>query len=343
MSGSTEARRAAARYHGDQALTPGVLDFAVNVRAAAPPQWLRDRLVSRVDELGSYPTRTDEERAVAAIAERHGRAPDEVLLLAGAAEGFAMLPRLSPRRAAVFAPGFTEPEAVLAEAGIPIDHVVLPPPFTLDGGTVHDDADLVVIGNPTNPTSVLHTREDLLALRRPGRTLLVDEAFMDAVPGESQSLASQRLSGLVVLRSLTKTWALAGLRAGYAVGDPEILARLARGRAHWPLGTLQLEALAVCNTPEAVAYAAEDTRRLVDTRRRQADALRGLGLTVTEGAAPFLLVAVPDADLMRKHLEAKNITVRRCDTFVGLEGDHLRVAVRSEWPELVQAMKEILQ
>ncbi|TDZ93547.1 Rv2231c family pyridoxal phosphate-dependent protein CobC [Mycobacteroides salmoniphilum] len=334
--------RKGVRYHGDQALIPGVLDFAVNVRAAAPPRWLRDRLAARLDELGSYPRRADEERAVAVIAERHGRTTDEVLLLAGAAEGFAMLPRLKPRRAAVFAPAFTEPEAVLAHAGVPIDHVVLPPPFTLGDAAVPEDADLVVIGNPTNPTSVLHRRTDLLALRRPRRILVVDEAFMDAVPGEPESLATHRLPGLVVLRSLTKTWALAGLRAGYAVGDPEVLDRLAHGRAHWPLGTLQLEALIACNTPEAVALAGQDTQRLVDTRRQQADALRGLGLTVTEGSAPFLLVTVPDASLMRKHLEVKNIAVRRCDTFVGLGGDYLRVAVRPEWPELVQAMKEIL-
>ncbi|MBA0048505.1 Rv2231c family pyridoxal phosphate-dependent protein CobC [Mycobacteroides sp. LB1] len=341
MNGHGTGSRAA-RYHGDQALTPGVLDFAVNVRAAAPPPWLRERLAARLDELGSYPRRADEERAICAIADRHGRPIDEVLLLAGAAEGFAMLPRLNPRRAAVFAPGFTEPEAVLAEAGIPIDHVVLPPPFAIDCAAVPEDADLVVIGNPTNPTSVLHCREDLLGLGRPGRILVIDEAFMDAVPGEPESLASLRLSGLVVLRSLTKTWALAGLRAGYAVGDPEVLRRLALGRAHWPLGTLQLEALAACNTPEAVEHAALDTERLVDTRKQQAEALCGLGLAVTAGSAPFLLVAVPDAELMRKHLAMKNIAVRRCDTFVGLDGNYLRVAVRSEWPELVEAMKEIL-
>ncbi|SIL69869.1 Putative aminotransferase CobC [Mycobacteroides abscessus subsp. abscessus] len=250
-----------------------------------------------------------------------------MLLLAGAAEGFAMLPRLNPRRAAVIAPGFTEPEAVLADAGIPLEHVVLPPPFTLgDTARVPDEADLVVVGNPTNPTGVLHTREQLLALRRPGRILVVDEAFIDAVPGEPESVASLSLPGLVVLRSLTKTWALAGLRAGYAVGDPELLRRLARGRAHWPLGTLQLEALAACNTAQAVGSAVLDAQRLVET----------------EGVAPFLLVAVPHADLMRKHLKVKNIAVRRCDTFVGLDGDYLRVAVRPEWPELVQAMKEIL-
>ena len=57
------------------------------------------------------------------------------------------------------------------------------------GVTIPDDADLVVVGNPTNPTSVVHTREQLLGLRRPGRILVVDEAFADSIPGEPESLA----------------------------------------------------------------------------------------------------------------------------------------------------------
>ena len=55
-----------------------------------------------------------------------------------------------------------------------------------------DEADLVVVGNPTNPTSVLHRRDQVLALRRPGRIVVVDEAFADAIPGEPASLAESR-------------------------------------------------------------------------------------------------------------------------------------------------------
>ena len=84
-----------------------------------------------------------------------------------------------------------------------------------------DDADLVVIGNPTNPTGVLHPAETLARLCRPGRLVVVDEAFMDAVPGEPETLITGGpMAGVLVLRSLTKTWGLAGLRAGYVVGDP---------------------------------------------------------------------------------------------------------------------------
>ena len=149
---------AAARYHGDQAVTPGVLDFAVNIRHRQPPDWLVQRLTARLPDLACYPSADDVHRAQDTVAERHGRARQEVLLLAGAAEGFALLPNLRPELAAVVAPSFTEPAAALTAAGVPVRHVVLEPPFGLDGMVVPEDADLVIVGNPTNPTSVLHTR-----------------------------------------------------------------------------------------------------------------------------------------------------------------------------------------
>src|SRR5262245_11355523 len=183
-----------------------MLDFAVNVRPGGPPVWLTDRLASRLPDLGSYPSPADQRRAVETVATRHGRAADEVALLAGGAEGFALLGGLRPRLAALVAPSFTEPEAVLAAAGVPIQHVVLPFPFTLAGAVVPEEADLVVVGNPTNPTGVLHRADDILALRRPGRLVVVDEAFADGIPGEAQTLAGESLPDVLVLRSLTKTW-----------------------------------------------------------------------------------------------------------------------------------------
>lgn len=321
-----------------------MLDFAVNVRTDAPPSWLVDRLAARLSELGRYPGAADEQRALEAVARRHGRPVDEVALLAGAAEGFARLADLRPRRAVLIAPSFTEPEAALAAAGVPFTHVVFQPPYTLRADAVPDDADLVVVGNPTNPTGVLHTREQVRALRRPGRIVVVDEAFADAIPGEPESLAGEALPDVVVLRSLTKTWALAGLRVGYALGPSEVLVRLTARRPHWPLGTLQLEAIAACNSPEAVAEADRAARRLTEVRAEMVAGLTSIGVHVVCGSAPFVLFSVPDAELMRKYLDRKGIAVRRCDTFVGLDGGQfLRAAVRPEWPVLVEAMTEALR
>ena len=335
------SRPAAARYHGDQAAGPGMLDFAVNVRRDQPPAWLMQRLAARLPDLARYPGRDDEAAARNAVAARHGRSRDEVVLLAGAAEGFALLSNLHPRRAAVIAPSFTEPEAVLTAAGIPIHHVVLPDPFGLAGAEPPDDADLVVVGNPTNPTSVLHRREQILALRRPGRILVVDEAFADSVPGEPESLAGDRLPDVLVLRSLTKTWSLAGLRVGYALGAPDVVARLAARRAHWPVGTLQLTAIAACCAAGAVAEAAAGAQRLMALRAEMTAGLRSVGVDVVDGRAPFVLFSTPDAELIRQGLYRKGIAVRRCDTFVGLDGRYVRAAVRREWPLLAEAIAEL--
>jgi histidinol-phosphate aminotransferase len=320
-----------------------MLDFAVNVRSAEPPSWLVDRLTTRLRDLGRYPSEDDVRRARRAVADRHGRNPDEVALLAGGAEGFALLPNLRPRLVALLAPSFTEPEAVLDAAGVPTCHVVLEPPFTLADAEVPEEADLVVLGNPTNPTSVLHTQDQILALRRPGRILVVDEAFADAVPGEPETLTAEALPDVVVLRSLTKTWSLAGLRVGYALGEPRVLARLTASRPHWPLGTLQLEAIAACSSPEAVAEAEAGARRLAALRLDMVAGFTAAGLDVVDGRAPFLLFRVPDAELVRKQLDANGIAVRRCDTFVGLDGQYLRAAVRPEWPVLLTALLEAIR
>jgi histidinol-phosphate aminotransferase len=326
------------RHHGDVDAAPGLQDFAVNVRGAAPPAWLRDRLVAALDRLGTYPSQADDRRARGQVAERHGRDPDEVLVLNGAAEGFALLPALQPRLAAVLHPSFTEPEVALRDAGVPLTRV-------MPGDPVPDDADLVVVGNPNNPTSELRPAATISALARPGRVLVVDEAFMDAVPGERESLAANTEPGLLVLRSLTKTWALPGLRAGYALGAPDLLSRLARHRPHWPVGTLVLEAVAACAEPKAVAEAEEVAGEYAGHRQWLTAQLNELpGVHVYEpAAAPFLLIRVRDGERVRAGLRDRGIAVRRGDTFPGLTTDHLRLAVREpeRCTDLLAALAEL--
>jgi histidinol-phosphate aminotransferase len=341
LESSASIPLAAARYHGDQAAEPGMLDFAVNIRHRQPPVWLVERLAARLPDLARYPGADDERAAVRAVAARHGRDPDEVALLAGAAEGIALLPNLRPKLAAMIAPSFTEPDVALRAAGVLVHHVVLDRPFGLTGARIPEEADLVVVGNPTNPTAVLHTREQILSLRRPGRLVVVDEAFADTVPGEPESLAGESLPDVLVLRSLTKTWSLAGLRVGYALAGSDVLARLTATRPHWPMGTLQLTAVVACCAPAAVAEADTDARRLAAMRAEMVCGLRSAGAEPVDGRASFVLFTVGDAELTRKHLHARGIAVRRCDTFVGLDGRYLRAAVRPEWPVLVEAIADI--
>ena len=317
-------------HHGDLEVGDGLVDLAVNVRAGTPPAWLVDEITSSLSDLASYPR---QDAAVAAVAARHGVASDRVLLTAGAAEAFVLIARaFRPRHAVVVHPQFTEPEAALRSAGHLVDRVVLRPEdgFVLDPRAVPADADLVVIGNPTNPTSVLHRADDLRELARPDRILVVDEAFIDAVPGEPESLAGASIPGLVVIRSLTKTWGLAGLRIGYVLAAPGLIEQLAAVQPHWPVSTPALAAAIACSNERALS---EATNAALDIDRQRAQLLDDLdtvsGLS-TYGVArgPFVLVQVEGGVVLRESLRDKGFAIRRGDTFPGLGPDWLRIAVR---------------
>ncbi|GAA3738870.1 hypothetical protein GCM10023082_40040 [Streptomyces tremellae] len=322
------------RHHGDAEVRdqPGdLVDLAVNVRAGTPPAWLRERIADSLAGLAAYP---DGRAARAAVAARHGLPVERVLLTAGAAEAFVLLARALPVRGPVVVhPQFTEPEAALRDAGHEVRRVLLSAAdgFTLDPEAVPEDADLVVIGNPTNPTSVLHPADTLASLARPGRTLVVDEAFMDAVPGELESLAGDvDIPGLVVLRSLTKTWGLAGLRVGYVLGDPQLVADLERAQPLWPVSSPALAAAEACVAPAALAEADAAARAMCAER---AHLLAGLAefdeVEAVEAAeGPFVLVRTARAGAVRARLRTYGFAVRRGDTFPGLDGEWLRLAVR---------------
>ncbi|MGI5370867.1 Rv2231c family pyridoxal phosphate-dependent protein CobC [Streptomyces iakyrus] len=324
------------RHHGDAEVRDdgrALVDLAVNVRADTPPVWLRERIAASLGGLAAYP---DGRAARAAVAARHGLPVERVLLTAGAAEAFVLLARaLKVRRPVVVHPQFTEPEAALRDAGHTVGRVLLREEdgFRLDPAAVPEDADLVVIGNPTNPTSVLHPADAIAALARPGRVLVVDEAFMDAVPGEREALAGRvDVPGLVVLRSLTKTWGLAGLRIGYVLAAPETVEDLQRAQPLWPVSTPALAAAEACVGPRALAEAAHAAHRIAADREHLLAGLARFapaGLRVARPAqGPFVLVRLPGASAVRRRLRDLGYAVRRGDTFPGLDGEWLRLAVR---------------
>ncbi len=317
------------RHHGDAELAPGLVDLAVNVRSGTPPAWLRTVLHEALDACAGYP---DAAPARAAVAAAHGRQPSEVLLTAGAAETFVLLARaLRPRRAVLVHPSFTEPEVALRSAGHPVHRLMLRAEdgYRLDPAAVPEDADLVVLGNPTNPTSVLHPAADLVALARPERVLVVDEAFADTVPGEPESLAHRRdVPGLLVVRSLTKTWGLAGLRVGYALGSADLVEALGAQQPPWPVSSPALAALAACTTPSARAEAEVAARELSNRRAALLSALPPDAVAEGRPRSSFVLLRVPDGARVRQALRDRGWAVRRGDTFPGLTPDHLRVAVR---------------
>jgi histidinol-phosphate/aromatic aminotransferase/cobyric acid decarboxylase-like protein len=312
------------RLHGDTIAAAGMIDFAVNVWPARRSPVL-ERALGAALAGDRYP---DDSAARRALAERHGRAPEEVLVLNGACEAFWLLAQsLRPRRAAVVHPAFTEPEAALLAAGTEVVRVMREPErWSFDAADVPRDVEMVVLGSPNNPTG------DVCApFVRDGALVVVDGSFADFVPFDPE--------GDVVVRSLTKLWGLAGIRAGYLLGPSDLVAELERHRQPWSVNSLACAALEACaadrETPVRVAA------EVAAARERLTGALRELGVRTWPSVANFVLVELPDAV---EPLRAHGIAVRPCESFPGLDDRYIRIAVRTaaDNDRLVRAVGAIL-
>lgn len=316
------------RHHGDRELRPGDTDHAVNVVAGGPPPWLRAALHAALHaDAGRYPREDD---AIAALAALHGRDAREIVPTNGAAEALWLLgPALRPALAACVHPGFTEGEAGLHAHGIPVVRVQRDQDrdFAVDPAQIPDAADLVVVGNPASPSGTLDPAATILALRRPGRVVVVDEAFMDLVTGEPGTLARTRLDDVIVVRSLTKALGVPGLRVGYAIAAPALAERLRVVRPPWSANALALAALcaAAAHPAELAAIAEQAAAQRTDLEGR----LRAIdGVAVWPGAANFVLVAVADGPALVAALRAERIAVRPASSFPGLDARHIRITAR---------------
>ncbi|MCS4532417.1 Rv2231c family pyridoxal phosphate-dependent protein CobC [Corynebacterium sp. ES2730-CONJ] len=332
------------RTHGDTDALGAHLDFAVNV-TGPPPPWLRTALIDALGEIHRYPAAPEVAKVEELIADYHQVPPDHILLISGASEGFAMLPHLKPAHPAVIHPGFCEPELMLIDAGYTPEQLIVDPPFD-QLPEIPDHIDMVIIGNPTNPTGQVLTPAQLATLRKPGRTLVVDEAFLDCVSEEYSMVGAIAAAGpgrVIVARSLTKTWGLAGLRVGYLIADPATLRELCRRRAHWPVSSLAIAAARAVFEIGIPQGHLELARAEMSARRTaMIPQLEAAGLTIaSNSSAPFLLVRGGNEQL-RRRLRLRGIAIRGCESFPGLDQGYWRLALRdsSEVEKLIGAFRE---
>jgi histidinol-phosphate aminotransferase len=133
-----------------------------------------------------------------------------------------------------------------------------------------------------------------------------------------------------VLRSLTKTWGLAGLRIGYALGPAELLTRLATAQPLWAVSTPALAAATACASPVAIAAERVIAEELAAERAHLVAGLAAVPDVTVVGpaASAFVAVRLPGAGQVRLELRKRGYAVRRGDTFPGLGADWLRIAVR---------------
>lgn len=315
-----------------------LLDFSASINPLGMPLTVRAAAAAALDEAIHYPE-IHAESLVAALASHHHLDPRHLLAGNGSTPLFALLARtLRPRRALVVRPAFSEYQRALEIAGSEIDTFDLAPEndFALDVAQllhqITPETDLLLIANPGNPSGARIEGATLLTLAQALREqaiVAVDEAFIDFSPDTSilQSVTTQ--PNLYIFRSMTKFYAIPGLRIGYLAGPINGIFRLQAESEPWALSTVAIAAAKAALT--ATAYNEESLRLIPQLRAQLAAGLRHLGLHVYPSAANYLLLRLPAAcaDDVVLRLRQEGILLRSCSNFPPLDAHYLRVAVRT--------------
>lgn len=348
------------RQHGFS--SDQVVDFSIDVNPLGFPAVVRSVILDRVDDICRYPDPSAREFREA-IAAYHQVPAETILPGNGTAELIGLLARYRQvNKCLIVVPTFGEYEWAVQQVGattLPVQTLEASG-FRLDVGQpdwphLLQGVDLVFLCNPNNPTGVAVAKEAVRELaykcRDAGALLIVDEAFVEfVVDSDAVSILAEtiQLGNVAVLRSLTKLFAIPGLRLGYLIAPPAIVEELRALQPAWPLNTFALAVgVELLKERDYVGHSRQAIAELRDEFQRSLSALAGL--QPFPSATNFMLCKLTDTALTSSELcdrlASQGLLIRNCDSFMGLEpGRFIRVAVRSrrDNQRLVNAIHEAL-
>ena len=333
------------RIHGGNCSKRDVIDFSVNINPLGLPKGLADIISKNTDLVLRYPDPSSE-RLKRKIAISDGVSPENIAVGNGSIELIYLIPRaFKIRKPLIITPIFSEYEfAVRSNGSTPaFFNTSEKDNFKIDCGRLAKCLprfDALFLCNPNNPTGTLLYSDDVLYLARllkKRRGLLVlDEAFIGfTAQAKNKAVISEAVKSgsVVILRSLTKLFAIPGLRLGYVIGCRDMVGRIAGLQYPWnvnhPVQIAGETALA------DKAYAAR-TRLFVSRERHyMAERLSDIkGIKVYPASANFILCKLEKAPIrsageLTRRLLRKGIYIRDCANFRGLNDKFFRVAVRN--------------
>lgn len=334
---------------GEQPVVPGLVKLNTNENPYPPsPAVIEAIRAAAGDDLRLYPdpNGTALRRAIGAmhgLDERHvflGNGSDEVLAHAFLGLLRHARPILFPDITYSFYPVYC------ALYGIAYQTVPLDAAFRVDPADYDRPNGGIVLPNPNAPTGCVAQPEQLRTLleRNPGSVVVVDEAYVD-FGAETATPLVRQYPNLLVVQTLSKSRSLAGLRVGFAIGDPGLIEALERVKGCF--NSYPLDRLALAGAQAALADQAwfESTRRrIVASRESLAERLTDLGFEVLPSKANFLFARHPSHDgaTLQQALRERNILVRhfrlpRIDQFV-----RITVGTEAQCDALVVALLEIV-
>jgi threonine-phosphate decarboxylase len=317
-----------------------IIDFSASINPLGPPASVRKAFQKSYNEVSRYPDPYGEELKKA-LAKHHEMKPTEILLGNGSTQLVYLLCfALRPRKALVVGPAFSEHANALTLAGAKVRFLSLTPNddfrfSTEDFMSAWGKADdMAFLTTPNSVTGRLIPRAEIEKIARIAllkkRFLVIDEAFIDFVEEESVKQLIWDNPYVIILRSLTKYYALPGLRLGYLLAHSRRVAQFAAYLEPWSVnGPAQKVALACL----ADARFRLNTERWLHRERSYlAQALIALKrFQPYPSNANFLLVRIANnasAVGLHSFLLNKKILIRACNSFAGLGSDHFRVAVK---------------
>lgn len=319
-----------------------LLDFSANINPMGPPEAVQRLWSELLERTAVYPD-PDYSEAVASIAAHNDVKADQVLLTNGGAEAIFLAARLlSGGSALIVHPTFAEYERACAHYNVHTEMLIADPEKPFPEEEVMRRLPAVnglFLCRPNNPTGIMIPQDCIVRLLRcalrSNTLLIVDEAFVDFVADEQASLVPllDEFPNLILTRSMTKMYALPGLRIGYALAQPHQTKEMAAYRMPW-----SVNAPAALLTPELLKDMAFPirTRQWLQVELEWLQArMQQLQFTMSASWANFYLLSDPlslqDASKLYTFLLQGGILPRHTETFPGLEGAALRLAVRSRY------------
>ena len=318
---------------------PDLLDCSIHLNPMGAPGPVLEGACRAVLDCARYPDPAC--RGLRrAIARRDGVEEDQILCGNGASDLiYRMALACKLRQALLLAPTFSEYRRALEGVGCQIrEHRLEERTGFLPGEDLLEaivpGVDLVFLCDPNNPTGRLMDGgllgRVLSRCREVGAFLAVDQCFLELTGGDPRRLTEELSGGgLLLLRALTKSYALAGLRLGYALcGEEALLDRMAAAGPPWAV-SVPAQAAGEIALQQFSRWPKDSLGAIRRGRERLAAGLTGLGLWVCPGDGNFLLFRGPE-DLGRRLLEREHILVRDCSDYSGLGPGWFRIGVRTE-------------
>ncbi len=315
-------------YNAD-GTTGNFLDFSANINPLGVSEKIRTAIIENLDGIKNYPDPNASELK-AAISQRYKVDAENLVLVNGAAEFFYLYLNVTrPRKILIPVPSFSEYERAARAINAEVEYIFTRAEENFELNLAQDfTGDLIILGRPNNPTGNLISIDAIKKISNSAK-ILIDESFIDFLNVESaKNLVSEKIS---VVQSLTKIFAIPGLRLGFAVVEKNLAEKLNAAKDVWNVNFLAQKAGVAALSDEKFLA---DTRNWLQVEKEFfiTELKKIHGVEIFEPSVNFVLLKFETVELAKLTLEKlrqEKILLRSCENFVGLDGRYLRSAIRS--------------